>query len=63
MYIRLSIRIFRAVAMGHFCCPYQNRIVGKLLLIPFAKKILSHLCYWLYVKMKGRLFNVKKALY
>jgi len=36
-------------------------IVAKLSLIPFAKKILSRLCYKLCVKINGRFFNVKKS--
>jgi len=48
------IRIFKRVAkaMGHFCCVYQQRTDahrGKLWFITFAKKILSHSCYRLYV--------------
>jgi len=35
--------------------------MGKLWFISLAKKILNHLCYWLFAKMKGRFFNVKKS--
>jgi len=35
--------------------------MGKLWFITLAKKICSYVCYGLYIKMKGRFFNVMKS--